>query len=50
VSKYHDEAAEGGRPHRVIVAVHPTVTTTSGAPDPDDPDTTDVDDNRTREF
>lgn len=25
VSKYHDEEAEGGRDHRVIVAVHPTV-------------------------
>jgi DNA-binding transcriptional ArsR family regulator len=26
VSKYHDEKAPGGRPHRVIVAVHPTIT------------------------
>ncbi|MFI6101045.1 ArsR/SmtB family transcription factor [Lentzea sp. NPDC051213] len=26
VSKYHDEQAEGGRPHRVIVALHPSVT------------------------
>lgn len=25
VSKYHDETAEGGRAHRVIVAVHPSV-------------------------
>jgi DNA-binding transcriptional ArsR family regulator len=25
VTKYHDEAAEGGREHRVIVAVHPSV-------------------------
>lgn len=25
VSKYHDESAPGGREHRVIVAVHPTV-------------------------
>jgi DNA-binding transcriptional ArsR family regulator len=25
VSKYHDESAEGGRDHRVVVAVHPTV-------------------------
>ncbi|MCC5579956.1 helix-turn-helix transcriptional regulator [Microtetraspora sp. AC03309] len=25
VSKYHDETAEGGRDHRVIVAVHPSV-------------------------
>ncbi|MEZ0070951.1 helix-turn-helix domain-containing protein [Planotetraspora sp. GP83] len=26
VSKYHDETAEGGRDHRVIVAVHPSIT------------------------
>jgi DNA-binding transcriptional ArsR family regulator len=25
VSKYHDESAAGGRAHRVVVAVHPTV-------------------------
>jgi DNA-binding transcriptional ArsR family regulator len=25
VSKYHDEAAAGGRAHRIVVAVHPTV-------------------------
>jgi DNA-binding transcriptional ArsR family regulator len=25
VAKYHDESAEGGREHRVIVAVHPSV-------------------------
>jgi DNA-binding transcriptional ArsR family regulator len=25
VAKYHDETAEGGREHRVIVAVHPSV-------------------------
>ncbi|GAA4061349.1 ArsR/SmtB family transcription factor [Nonomuraea soli] len=25
VSKYHDENAEGGRPHRVLIAVHPAV-------------------------
>ncbi|WP_433241254.1 ArsR/SmtB family transcription factor [Streptosporangium sp. CA-135522] len=25
VAKYHDETAEGGRDHRVIVAVHPSV-------------------------
>jgi DNA-binding transcriptional ArsR family regulator len=25
VAKYHDAAAEGGRRHRVVVAVHPTV-------------------------
>ena len=26
ISKYHDETAEGGRDHRVIVAIHPSVT------------------------
>ncbi|MEA2171043.1 MAG: hypothetical protein QOF76_4343 [Solirubrobacteraceae bacterium] len=26
VAKYHDEAARGGRPHRFIVALHPTIT------------------------
>ena len=26
VSKYHDENAPGGRPHRVVVAVHPSIT------------------------
>jgi DNA-binding transcriptional ArsR family regulator len=26
VSRYHDESAPGGRPHRVIVAVHPKIT------------------------
>ncbi|WP_214414057.1 ArsR/SmtB family transcription factor [Sphaerisporangium fuscum] len=26
VGKYHDEKAEGGRPHRIVVAVHPSVT------------------------
>ncbi|MET1075213.1 MAG: ArsR family transcriptional regulator, partial [Umezawaea sp.] len=25
VAKYHDEAAAGGRAHRIVVAVHPTV-------------------------
>ncbi|MCT9932125.1 helix-turn-helix domain-containing protein [Planotetraspora sp. A-T 1434] len=25
VSKYHDETAEGGRDHRVIVAIHPSI-------------------------
>ena len=25
VAKYHDEQAEGGRPHRVVVALHPSV-------------------------
>jgi DNA-binding transcriptional ArsR family regulator len=26
VARYHDESAPGGRPHRVIVAVHPRIT------------------------
>jgi DNA-binding transcriptional ArsR family regulator len=26
VARYHDEAASGGRPHRFIVALHPTIT------------------------
>jgi DNA-binding transcriptional ArsR family regulator len=26
VAKYHDEQAAGGRPHRVLVAVHPKIT------------------------
>ncbi|MFS8099797.1 helix-turn-helix domain-containing protein [Lentzea alba] len=25
VAKYHDEQAEGGRPHRVVVALHPSI-------------------------
>ncbi|MFE2752674.1 ArsR/SmtB family transcription factor [Actinosynnema sp. NPDC059335] len=25
VAKYHDESAPGGRPHRVVVAVHPSI-------------------------
>ena len=25
VAKYHDEDAEGGRTHRVLVAVHPSI-------------------------
>jgi DNA-binding transcriptional ArsR family regulator len=29
VSKYHDEAASGGRAHRIILAVHPTITRTN---------------------
>jgi len=41
VSKYHDEAAPGGRPHRVVVAVHPAVL--AGARGPGGADTTDED-------
>ena len=25
VAKYHDDSAEGGRPHRIVVAIHPSV-------------------------
>ncbi len=28
VARYHDEAAPGGRPHRFVVALHPTITKT----------------------
>ncbi|WP_169979964.1 helix-turn-helix domain-containing protein [Microbispora sp. H10836] len=35
VSKYHDESAEGGREHRLILAVHPTVPRTV-SPQPDE--------------
>ena len=32
VAKYHDEAARGGRPHRIVVAIHPSVPTAAGDP------------------
>lgn len=28
VARYHDESAEGGRPHRLVVGLHPTVAPT----------------------
>jgi hypothetical protein len=28
VAKYHDEQAEGGREHHLVVAIHPSATTT----------------------
>jgi DNA-binding transcriptional ArsR family regulator len=35
IAKYHDAGAEGGRPHRIVVALHPTVKAeTSTAPTP----------------
>ncbi len=34
VTKYHDDSAEGGRPHRVVVAIHPSVAA-SAAPTPE---------------
>jgi DNA-binding transcriptional ArsR family regulator len=30
VRKYHDETAEGGRRHRVVIAIHPTVAAEAG--------------------
>jgi hypothetical protein len=39
VAKYHDEAASGGRRHRIVVAVHPSIThgpALSGAPVPNE--------------
>jgi DNA-binding transcriptional ArsR family regulator len=32
VARYHDGASERGRPHRLIVAIHPTVTGSSATP------------------
>ena len=34
VARYHDESAAGGRAHRVVVALHPSVTSETGNPDP----------------
>lgn len=33
VAKYHDEQSEGGRPHRVVVALHPSVNATASKED-----------------
>jgi hypothetical protein len=33
VARYHDQGAEGGRRHRVVVALHPSMS-------PEDPDAT----------
>jgi DNA-binding transcriptional ArsR family regulator len=30
VAKYHDESAAGGRAHRLVIAIHPSVTTGQG--------------------
>jgi hypothetical protein len=32
VARYHDPAAAGGRDHRLVVALHPSVTTESKEP------------------
>ena len=34
VARYHDESAPGGRAHRVVVALHPSVASDTGNPDP----------------
>jgi hypothetical protein len=36
VSKYHDASAPSGRPHRIVVAVHPVITPTAAQPAQDD--------------
>lgn len=36
-SRYHDESAPGGRPHRVVVLAHPLVQTLGEAPSPSNP-------------
>lgn len=38
VGKYHDAAAPGGRPHRIVVAVHPTPPSGSAARDDTNPE------------
>jgi DNA-binding transcriptional ArsR family regulator len=35
VSRYHDEQSRGGRDHRVIVAIHPSITSKASAPQAD---------------
>ncbi|MFE0380796.1 ArsR/SmtB family transcription factor [Streptomyces inhibens] len=37
VAKYHDEKAAGGRQHRLIVALHPSITCPADEPAPDRP-------------
>ncbi|MFC6082465.1 ArsR/SmtB family transcription factor [Sphaerisporangium aureirubrum] len=34
IARYHDESAEGGRPHHVVVALHPAVPSGSPAREP----------------
>jgi DNA-binding transcriptional ArsR family regulator len=40
VATYHDETAKGGRRHRLIVAVHPSITRRTDDPTPTDDPTT----------
>jgi DNA-binding transcriptional ArsR family regulator len=35
VARYHDETAPRGRPHRIVVAVHPSITNGTAASGPD---------------
>ena len=39
IGKYHDETAERGRDHRVVVALHPSVKPGSSATETVDPET-----------
>ena len=40
VAKYHDDNAEGGRPHRIVVAIHPSVPAAAIATAPETPELT----------
>ena len=40
VAKYHDEAAAGGRRHRVVVAIHPSVPSAADIAAPETPELT----------
>jgi DNA-binding transcriptional ArsR family regulator len=38
-ARYHDESARRGRPHRVVIALHPSITKPAVRTPPDDPPT-----------
>lgn len=40
VAKYHDDTAAGGRPHRIVVAIHPSVSPAADATAPGTPELT----------
>jgi DNA-binding transcriptional ArsR family regulator len=40
VAKYHDDSAEGGRPHRIVVAIHPSVPAAADTSAPETPELT----------
>jgi DNA-binding transcriptional ArsR family regulator len=40
VAKYHDDRAEGGRPHRIVVAIHPSVPPAVDTTAPETPELT----------